>query len=84
MLFNLDHKLHRREWLRTFGRVIAFTGLSSIGLLTLRSEDELASTKLHDDPCNIQSLCQGCTILSNCSLPQAIHTRQNDEEVHNG
>ena len=83
MLFNIGSKPNRREWFRSLGRLIAFTGLSGIGLLTLRNNKE-ANTHLNDDPCSTQSLCQECTILSNCSLPQAIHTRQYKEEVHNG
>lgn len=56
--------INRRSLLHSAGRVLALFSLAGIGGLTLRKKQAA-------DDCVIETLCQGCAIFNNCTLPKA-------------
>ncbi len=80
MVFIREQSHHRREWFRTIGRILSLIGLTMIGAIAFRKQDNTPN----NNPCIQPSHCQGCGIFSNCSLPQAIQARRDKKEKHHG
>lgn len=69
----------RREWFRGLGRLLGF-GVLGGGVIVMGSR----TLRKQDAECALLPLCDGCHILSDCSLPQANEARQETQEEHHG
>lgn len=71
---------NRREFMRSCGRIAALGALSLAGGLILRRNPSAQQSS----DCKPFPLCQGCSALEGCSLPQALSAKQPTREPHNG